>query len=116
MNISTAVKLRACLTFKCLLLDFLPFVLAQLREAGGLEPHVMHLEIKLSYFHQLSSAHTVQESYVYQVWENIIILLKNYAPMNTEQRHHKSGLITRIKPEANIDQYAIAKNRFNGFL
>ena len=33
-------------TFKCLLLDFLPFVLAQLREAGGLEPQVMHLEIK----------------------------------------------------------------------
>ena len=64
VNIST-LKLRdntgtaynytstSALTFKCLLLDFLPFVLAQLREAGGLEPQVMHLEIKQSY-------HTIQ--------------------------------------------------------
>ena len=34
------------LTFKCLLLDFLPLVLVQEREAGGLEPQVMHLAIQ----------------------------------------------------------------------
>ena len=34
---------------------------------------------------------------------------------STAERHHKPGLITRNKPSANIDQYAIPKNRLNGF-
>ena len=56
---SSYFKYFAEFTFRCFIVDLLPFVLDQLRVAGGLDPQVMHLERKsaINLIHQPHHLH-----------------------------------------------------------